>query len=721
MPMSKKLVLVDGHAVFHRAYHAMPPLTTSKGELVNAVFGFTSMLLRAIADIKPDYIAVAFDTADPTFRHQEYTAYKAQRGAAPEELHEQLPRVKEVLETLNIPIFELSGYEADDIIGTLADQGSKDKDLQTVIVTGDRDTLQLVKPNVKVYSPGKSFADVIYFDERAVKEKYGVGPEKIVDIKGLAGDSSDNIPGVRGIGAKGATKLIQEFGSVDNVYKNLNKIPEKYRKLLETDAEAAVMSKKLATIDTKTPVRLDLKKCVLKDYDKSEVAKLFQELEFKSLLNKLPGVKKGELSNLNESKNQVGLFDKEKESKTGMSDELDRVLREMEDTGVLIDRKKLSVLAEEVNKKLETIEKKIYKEVGHEFNLNSPKQLSGVLYDELNLEPERMTRTKTHKSTNEATLSTLVGAHPVIEPILQYRELFKLKSTYIDPLPTQIGPDGRIHTHYHADTTRTGRLSSKDPNLQNIPARGEWGEKVRSAFIAPKGAVLLSADYNQIELRVMAHMCGDKELARIFSEGEDIHTQAAVAVLSKKPKEVTKEDRRTAKIINFGIMYGISPYGLAQQLKIDPSEAKDIIDRYFSRFPAVQDWIGATLREAYENGYVETLGGFKRYVLELRSNNMIVRKAGERIAVNSPIQGTAADIIKKAMVDLDQELKTKKFKSKMLLQVHDELVFEVPEKETKKIAELVKETMEGAYKLNVPLIVDLKSGKNWGQMKNLKA
>ncbi len=715
--MSKKLVLVDGHAVFHRAYHAMPPLTTSKGELVNAVFGFTSMLLRAIADIKPDYIAVAFDTADPTFRHQEYTAYKAQRGTAPEELHEQLPRVKEVLETLNIPIFELSGYEADDIIGTLADQGSKDKDLLTVIVTGDRDTLQLVKPNVKVYSPGKSFADVIYFDERAVKEKYGVGPEKIVDIKGLAGDSSDNIPGVRGIGDKGATKLIQEFGSIEKIYKNLNKVPERTRKLLEADAESAVMSKKLATIDIKTPVKLDLKKCILKDYDKSEAAQLFQELEFKSLLNKLPGVKKGEVSNLAEDKNQAGLFDKEKELKTGMSDELDKVLREMEDTGVLMDRKKLAVLSEEVNKKLEMTEKKIYKEVGHDFNLNSPKQLSVVLYDELNLEPERSTRTKTHKSTNEATLSTLIEAHPVIELILRYRELFKLKSTYIDALPTQIGTDGRIHTHYHADSTRTGRLSSKDPNLQNIPARGEWGEKVRSAFVATKGSVLLSSDYNQIELRVMAHMSGDKELSRIFSEGEDIHTQAAISVLGKKPKEVTKEDRRTAKIINFGIMYGISPYGLAQQLKIDPGEAKDTIDRYFARFPAVQDWISVTLRDAYENGYVETLGGFKRYVLELRSSNQIVRKAGERIAVNSPIQGTAADIIKKAMVDLNEELKTKKFESKMLLQVHDELVFEVPEKETKKTSELVKETMESSYKLNVPLIVELKSGKNWGQMK----
>ena len=412
--MSKKLVLIDGHAVFHRAYHAMPPLTTSKGELVNAVFGFTSMLLRAIGDIKPDYIAVAFDTADPTFRHQEYTAYKANRGAAPEELHEQLPRVKEVLEVLNIPVFELSGYEGDDIIGTLAEQGSKIKDLEIVIVTGDRDTLQLVSPKVKIYAPGKSFSDVIYYDERIVKEKYGVGPEKIIDIKAIAGDPSDNIPGVRGIGNVGATKLIQEFGSVEEVYKNLEKISERNRKLLEESAEAAVMSKKLVTIDTKTPIKLDLKKCVLHDYDREKTLDLFNELEFKSLISKIPGMDQKTITKKEEADGQTKLFERPKEDQ-----DLDRVLRKMEETGVLIDKGKLAKLSVEVNKKLEDVEKKIFKEVGHEFNLNSPKQLAGVLYDELHLEPERTTRTKTHKSTNEATLSTLVGANPVIEPILQ--------------------------------------------------------------------------------------------------------------------------------------------------------------------------------------------------------------------------------------------------------------------------------------------------------------
>ncbi|OGY26740.1 MAG: hypothetical protein A2Z11_00280 [Candidatus Woykebacteria bacterium RBG_16_43_9] len=718
----KKLVLVDGHAVFHRAYHALPPLTTSKGELVNAVFGFTSMLLRAIADIKPDYIAVAFDRAEPTFRHQAYTAYKAQRVAAPEELHEQMPRSKEVLNVLNIPIFELAGYEADDIIGTLVKQATENgiADLETIIVTGDRDTLQLVRPHVKIYTPGKSFSDVVYFDEKIVGEKYKLEPEQLIDFKALAGDPSDNIPGVRGIGDKGATKLLQEFGSVEEIYKNLDKVPEKTRKLLEADPEAAVMSKKLATIDQNTPIKLDLSKCVLSDYDKEAAVGLFKELEFRSLISKLPGIEQKIASKETKAAGQTGLFDKENEEKSGKSNELDVVLRQMEGWGVLIDQKKLSALSKEINTEVNSLEKKIYKEVGHEFNLNSPKQLATVLYDELNLVPDRSTRIKTHKSTDEATLSTLIDAHPVIELILQYRELFKLKSTYVDALPSQIGADGRIHTHYHADATRTGRLSSKNPNLQNIPARGAWGEKIRSAFVAPKGCVLLSADYNQIELRVMAHMSGDKELKRVFEEGEDIHTQAAAAAFNKKTTQVTKEDRRIAKIINFGIMYGISPFGLAKQLKIQPSEAKEIIDRYYERFPAVKEWMGTILAAAYEKGFVETLGGFKRYVLELRSNNQTVRKLGERIAVNSPIQGTAADIIKKAMVDLNEELRIKNLETKMILQVHDELVFEVAEKELKEVALVIKDLMENSFPLSVPLVVELKAGKNWGQMKPLK-
>ena len=719
-----KLLLIDGHAVFHRAYHALPPLTTSKGELVNAVFGFTSMLLRAISDIKPNYIAVAFDTAEPTFRHQEYTLYKAQRITAPQELHEQLPRVKQVVEALNIPIFELSGYEADDVIGTLVRQATENTraDLEVIIATGDRDTLQLVRPKVKVCAPGKSFSDVIYYDEKRVREKYGLDPGQLVDYKALAGDPSDNIPGVRGIGDVTATKLLQEFGNIEKLYHNLDKVDnERIRKMLEADAESAVLSKKLATIDTKVPIKLNLKEGVLSDYNKTAVTTLFEELEFKSLIPKLPGSpKKIPKSKPSLPEQQIGFFDGSKEQSIAVNEktrELEKVLRETEDKGVLIDKEFLSELSVDINTQLEELEDKIYSTVGHEFNLNSPKQLSNVLYQELNLANSAVKKRKTHLATNEATLLLLLGSHPVIELMLNYRELFKLKSTYIDSLPPQIGSDGRIHTHYHTDATRTGRLSSKNPNLQNIPIRGDWGEKIRKIFIAPSRHQLLSADYNQIELRVMAHMSQDENLKEIFKRGEDVHTKTASQIFDKQVTAVSGQERRIAKMVNFGIMYGISPFGLARELQIDYEKAKEIIERYFEEFPRVKLWIGDTLREAYEKGFVETLGGFRRYVLELKSNNRIIRGAGERIAVNSPVQGTAADIIKEAMVKLNEELRIKNLETKMILQVHDELVFEVPEKELKKAVPMVKSVMETAFPLSVPLVVDLKIGKNWGEMK----
>ena len=544
----KKLVLIDGHAVFHRAYHALPPLTTSKGELVNAVFGFTSMLLRAISDIKPNYIVVAFDTAAPTFRHQEYTLYKAQRIAAPQELHEQLPRVKQVVETLNIPIFELAGYEADDIIGTLVAQSSnlksQSEDLEVIIVTGDRDTLQLVSPKVKVCAPGKSFSDVIYYDEKRVREKYGLDPSQLVDYKALAGDPSDNIPGVRGIGDVTATKLLQEFGNIEKLYHNLDKVKnERIRKMLEADAESAVLSKKLATIDTKVPIKLNLKEGVLSDYNKTAVTALFEELEFKSLIPKLPGSSKKipKSKPFVPNEQQIGFFDGSKEQSIAVNEktrELEKVLRETEDRGVLIDKEFLSELSVDINTQLEELEDKIYSSVGHEFNLNSPKQLSSVLYQELNLANSAVKKRKTHLATDEATLLLLLGSHPVIELMLNYRELFKLKSTYIDSLPSQIGDDGRIHTHYHTDVTRTGRLSSKNPNLQNIPIRGDWGEKIRKIFIAPRNHLILSADYNQIELRVMAHMSQDENLKEIFKRGEDVHTKNASQIFYKQVNSV---------------------------------------------------------------------------------------------------------------------------------------------------------------------------------------
>jgi DNA polymerase I-like protein with 3'-5' exonuclease and polymerase domains len=711
-----RLVLVDGHALFHRAFHAMPPLTTSKGELVNAVFGFTSMLLRVLSDIKPEYAVVAFDTKAPTFRHTEYTAYKAHRISAPEEMHQQLPRVKEVVDTLNIPIFVLEGYEADDIIGTLANQAG---DLDVYIVTGDRDALQLVNTHVKAYMPGKSLSDIVIYDGKKFEDKYGFKPKQLIDFKALVGDSSDNIPGVAGIGEVSATKLIQEFESVEEIYKNIEKIPEKLSKKLAEGAESAVLSKKLATIDTSVPIRLDLNKCILADYDHTKVQRLFEELEFKSLLSRLPNasksLKKQEIHN-----DQTELFSSEEKVepvKNNLTD-LDKVLREMENYGALVDKGYLGDLAKDINGEIDKLEKEIYKSVGHEFNLNSPKQLSGVLFGELGLTPIK--KGKDHASTDEETLNELLGVHPSIELLLKYRELFKLKSTYVDTLPPLLDEKNRVHTTYHSDATKTGRLSSKDPNLQNIPAKGDWGIKVREAFIAPAGSKLISADYNQIELRVMAHLSGDKALTEIFNKGEDIHTRTAAEILKKKPEEITKDDRRIAKVVNFGIMYGISPFGLARQLKIDREIAKEIIERYFEEFSGVKSWLEKTLTDAYAKGYVETLGGFRRHLIELKQGNYRVRAAGERQAINAPVQGTAADIIKAAMIRLNSELKRKGFETKMTLQVHDELVFEVPDNEVEQVKPLIKDLMENTFKLSVPVLVEMKIGQNWGQMKPLE-
>jgi DNA polymerase I-like protein with 3'-5' exonuclease and polymerase domains len=708
-----KMVLVDGHALFHRAFHAMPPLTTSKGELVNAVFGFTSMLLKVLNELKPEYAVVAFDTKEPTFRHTEYTAYKAHRLAAPPEMHQQLPRVKEVVSALNIPIFTLEGYEADDIIGTITAQAVGQ---EIFIVTGDRDALQLLNHHVKAYMPGRSLGDIVIYDEKKFVEKYGFQPKQLIDFKALVGDPSDNIPGVVGIGEVTATKLIQEYGSIEEIYKNLGKLPEKIARKLAEGSEMAILSKKLATIDVAVPIRLDLNKCKLSDYDSKKVEELFSQLEFNTLLKRLPH------SDKKATKETVGsgqgeLFEGEQvvePVKKDLSD-LEVVLRDMEQTGVLVNKAYLAVLAKEINSTIIKLEREIYKEVGHEFNLNSPKQLSVVLFEELGLTSTK--KGKSHASTDVEALGDLVGLHPVIEKLLSYRELFKLKSTYVDALPPLLDENNRLHTHYHADATKTGRLSSTNPNLQNIPAKGEWGIKVRQAFIAPEGYKLISADYNQIELRVMAHLSQDEHLKEIFKNGEDIHTRTAVEILGKKPEEVTKDDRRIAKVVNFGIMYGLSPFGLARNLKIDRDVAKGIIDRYFEEFPGVKYWLEKTLAEAYSKGYVETLGGFRRYLVELKQGNFRARAAGERQAINAPVQGTAADIIKAAMIKLYYKLKD--YETKMILQVHDELVFETPEKEVERVYPVIKEAMEKTFKLDVPIIVEIKIGENWGKMEKL--
>ncbi|MDO8573809.1 MAG: DNA polymerase I [Candidatus Daviesbacteria bacterium] len=719
----KRLVLVDGNALLHRAYHAVPPFTTSKGELVNAVFGFSSMVLKVIGELHPEYLAIAWDEKGPTFRHQAYTQYKATRSAPDEGLSGQYKRVHEIVKAFNIPEFKLAGYEADDLIGTLATQA---ENLEIIIVTGDRDIMQLINGNVKVFMPKKTLADVGLYGVEEFVVKYGFMPKQLTDYKGLAGDASDNIPGVPGIGDITATKLIHRFETIEGIYKpeNLKTLPERTQMLLAEGAESAVMSKKLATLDLEAPIKLDLEKCIIHDFDREKVVGLFEELEFRSLIARIPGADRlrGVKALPVRQAGHLGGVTLE------LDKEVEKVLKKMSATGVLVDLKFLNGFGKRLKGQLTTIEKDIYSKVGHEFNLNSPKQLSVVLFDELKLPVVR--KIKTGRSTDETTLQQLSIAHPVVPLLLEYRTLFKLVSTYVDALPKSVGKDGRIHSTFNVEGAATGRLSSQDPNLQNIPVKSEAGGEIRKAFVAPKGKVLLAADYSQIELRIMAHLADDPGLKKAFNEGLDIHTLTASKIFNVPVEKVTKEQRMVGKTMNFATLYGQGPHALSRQLGVEYEVARQYIAEYFEQFPKVKDWMQKTLAFGYENGYVETLWGRKRYIPELKADNRMIKSAGERAAVNHPVQGTAADMIKKAMVEIDQALGNRQQATeknyrlpptacRLILQVHDELLFECDPKSVKEIARMVKDKMENALKLSVPVVVDLKVGLSWGEMQPL--
>lgn len=707
----KKLVLVDGNALLHRAYHATPPLSTSKGELVNAVYGFTAMILKVWDDLKPDYMAIAWDERGPTFRHQAYTQYKATRGPSDEGLGQQYPRVFEVCKAFNIPEFRLSGYEADDLIGTLAKHAEKEKNLETIIVTGDRDIMQLISPKIKVFMPKKTLSDVGLYGIEEFKEKFGFEPINLIDYKSLAGDASDNIPGVPGIGEVTAKKLVAEYKTMEEIYKKLEEISGRTKTLLAEGAESAVMSKKLATIDTSAPIKLDLKKCEIHDYKKSEVIQLFEELEFKSLINKLGG-------EVSDSSPVVGSSSKQT---MDLDLEVDKVLQKMTKNGILVDWKYLERLGIDLKDKLSNIEKELYSKVGHEFNINSPKQLAVILFDDLNLPVFR--KTKTGRSTDEETLRELVDAHPVVPLLLQYRQIFKLISTYIDALPKYEGDDHRIHSTFNVEGAATGRLSSTNPNLQNIPIRGELGAELRRVFIVPKDRMMLGADYSQIELRILADLAADEGLKEAFSSGVDIHSATAAKIFKIKIEDVSREQRAVGKTMNFAVLYGQGAHALSRQLGVDYKTAQGYIEEYFAQFPKVRIWKEQVLEEAYKNGYVETLWGRRRYIPELSASNKMLKSFGERAAINHPVQGTAADMIKRAMVDIDkvisQKEKVKSQNCKMILQVHDELLFECSPGDVEEMAKLVKDKMEHALDLSVPVRVEIKTGKNWGELKPL--
>ncbi|MCB2205452.1 DNA polymerase I [bacterium] len=894
----ERFFILDGMAIAYRAYFAFinRPLINSKGMNTSAIYGFVSTLEKILTDEKPEHIAVAFDTAAPTFRHKRYPEYKATREKMPDDMVEQLPYLKQVVEAYQIPVLEMPGYEADDIIGTLARRAEKEK-LFCCLVTPDKDFMQLVTENIVLYKPGKAGDSYDIIDIAGVKEKFGVAPEQVIDVLGLMGDQSDNIPGVRGIGEKTAIPLVQQFGSIPALYERLDEVTKKgVHKKLSEQQEEAMLSRELVTIDIDVPVEVDPMDLRFTVKDSARLRELYTELELKRFLDRLDEESDGESAggsiglrdiesveheyitvtdtgalqamvkeiaaadefcfdtetsgtnpmlselvglsfsvrphhgwyvpvNAELSRDEVleavrplfsgtqtvigqnlkfdllvlrkygvesmqplydtmlaayihrpegdhsmdalalqhlqyrpvsitTLIGKGKDQKsmadipledvapyatedaditlqlaaalrgeiqeTGQEKLLDEiefplvhVLTRMEHRGVKIDTAILEDISSEMEGQIEHATGEIHSMAGEEFNINSTKQLGQVLFEELNL-PARK-KTKTGYSTDVSVLESLLGTHPIIEQILQYRQLTKLKSTYVDALPRLIHPEtGRVHTSYNQAVAATGRLSSTDPNLQNIPIRTEAGREIRRAFVAEdSGAVLLSADYSQIELRLAAEISGDEHMIEAFASGEDIHSSTAMRLFDVSAGDVTPDQRRMAKTTNFGILYGISAFGLAQRLGIDNNDAKELIDRYFEKYPRINDYIASTIGFAKEHGYVETMRGRRRYIPDINAKNRNVRMFAERTAINAPIQGSAADMIKIAMINIEAEMRRRELMSTMIMQVHDELVFEVPEAEVEEVRTLVVDLMRNALDLRVPIDVEAGTGTTW--------
>lgn len=888
-----KILLLDSNALIHRSFHALPPLTTPKGEQVNAVYGFANALLKAIKDEKPDYVVACFDAGRETFRNEIFDGYKAHRKETDTALIDQFPRVRQIVDVLNIPAFEQKGVEADDLIGSLAAIATKDG-LQTVVVTGDNDALQLVSDSVSVYSLRRGVTDTLVYHRDDVKEKTGVFPEQIVDYKALAGDSSDNIPGAPGIGLKTAVELIGKYQTLDNIYEHLDELKDRTAGILKDSKETVLMSRRLAAIRLDLEIDLNLKEADVANFDFSKVVGLFQELDFKSLLAKLPqaavvgqaslfDTKKIEVAKvepslpfeaittlkrweelvkelarqpilcidtetvdldgeligiafawnkdkaaylplapvyqgglpieqvrtsvqqvLNNDSKKLGhnlkydlhsllgagfsvnsvwfdtMIASQLVNSTAYSHRLDDlamtelnfkkiptlqllggkkdgkmtdasvedlaayacedvlvtwrlyekmapsleethlkrvfyeiempllpILAEMEATGIKVDRKYLKVLGEKLTLRLIEIEKEAAKELGEGVNIASPSQLQDVLFNKLKLPVIGIKKIKSGYSTDADSLMKLRDKHPAIKLILEYRELAKLLNTYIETLPDQIDKVGRVHTSFGQIGAATGRMSSNNPNLQNIPIRTDLGNEVRRAFVADEGKVFLGADYSQAELRVLAHLCGDPGLIEAFHSGQDFHTQVG---------EKLMVDRRSAKAINFGIIYGLGSNALANDLGIPVTAAKEFIDKYFATFPGVRDFIENCKRQARETGYAETMFGRRRYLPDIHSPNMMLRSAAERIAVNMPNQGTVADLMKYSMVQVAPKLPEG---AKMLLQIHDELLFEVEKGLEEKVAKIVKEVMGSVAELKVPMVVDIKTGPNWADLKSV--
>jgi DNA polymerase-1 len=774
----KTLLLIDAYAMIYRAYYAFirAPRMNSRGENTSAIFGFVVTLEDLIKRVKPTHLAVSFDPAGPTFRHEVFEQYKAQRQETPEDIRWAVPRIKLLLQAMNIPILEVAGYEADDVIGTLAHQAEKEG-FEVYMATPDKDYGQLVTEHVFMFRP-RHTGGFEKLGPTEVCEKYGLQSQaQVIDLLGLMGDSSDNIPGCKGVGEKTAVQLLQQFGSIENLLANTDQLKGALQRKVQEQMETILFSKFLATIKTDVPIVFDASSLLCQEKDWDKLAPLYRELEFNSLLkqapiaqNTLSSVRGGGSSKkvkpqeatldlfaeVNPDTNQrVSEWEEKvvevpKESLEGrlvsylLNPEvaynpsqpiqwealkadsalwnlyqevelpLSDVLREMEQAGVRIDVDMLNRAEVHINEELQVLEQKIYTAAEMSFNINSPKQVGEVLFDQLKLDAKAKKSKTGQYSTSEQVLLALKHKHPVVGMILDYREIKKLISTYISVLPTYINPDtGKIHTTYNQTVTATGRLSSSNPNLQNLPIRSERGQLIRQAVIPDDGCMFLSADYSQIELRLMAHFSQDPHLVEAFRSGQDIHAATASKIFSVPIDMVTKDQRRQAKTANFGIIYGISAFGLAQQLDCSRSEAKALIDGYFAAFPGVIDYIDRQKELARQQGYAITLFGRKRYLPDILSHNATVRSFAERNAVNSPIQGTAADIIKMAMVTIHRRLKEEGLTAKMIMQVHDELNFNVPLYEVDKVRNIVVSEMQNVVHLTVPLIADCGIGTNW--------
>ena len=775
----KTILLIDAYAMIYRAYYAFirAPRMNSRGENTSAIFGFVVTFEDLLKRIKPSHIAVAFDPSGPTFRHEAFEQYKAQRQETPEDIRWAVPRIKQILRAMNVPVLEVPGYEADDVIGTLAHQAEREG-FEVYMATPDKDYGQLVTEHVFMYRP-RHTGGFEKLGPQEVCEKYGLSHQsQVIDLLGLMGDSSDNIPGCKGVGEKTAVQLLQQFGSIENLLANTDQLKGALQRKVREQVEDIRFSYFLATIKTDVPIEFDAQALVCQEKDWDRLAPLYRELEFNSLLKQAPveaakvavavaskkakkpeatldlfaaletdttplplrrdteGIPK-EVVEVNDSvegrlvsyllnpevaynpsqpiqwdtlKADSALWNLYQEVELPLAN----VLRDMEAVGVRIDVAMLKKAENQLSNELATLEQQIYASAGATFNINSPKQVGEVLFDQLQLDAKAKKSKNGQYSTSEEVLLGLKGKHEVVGMILEYRELKKLISTYISALPTYINPEtGKIHTTYNQTVTATGRLSSSNPNLQNLPIRSERGQLIRQAVIPDDGCLFLSADYSQIELRLMAHFSQDPHLVEAFRSGQDIHAATAAKIFNVPIEQVTKDQRRQAKTANFGIIYGISAFGLAQQLDCSRSEAKALIDGYFAAFPGVIDYIEKQKELARQQGYAITLFGRKRYLPDIVSHNATVRSFAERNAVNSPIQGTAADIIKMAMVTIHRRLKEEGLKAQMIMQVHDELNFNVPVAEVDKVQEIVISEMQNVVHLTVPLIADCGVGKNW--------